>query len=194
MSAATVIFSHGHLSGPDSRKISALAPIAGQCGYDILAIDYRDLRDDPVGRLERLLDCIGQQALPPVLVGSSLGGWVSTAAAERQPVAGLFLMAPALFLEDRVADGVVPEQYHPQCARVTVIHGWGDDIIPWRNSLRFAEGSRATLHLVDSDHRLESALPLLQSTFRAFLAPADQTEVTSAAGRLTQDCSSSSPR
>ncbi len=164
-----VIFSHGHLSSPESLKILELTPLARQAGFETLAIDYRDLRDDPPGRAQRLIELVRGQAQPPILVGSSLGGWVSMHAAESAPVSGLFLMAPALFLEDRVPGGVVPERYRPQTARISVVHGWHDDIIPWQHSLRFAEASKACLHLLDSDHRLESALPDLKVIFQQFL-------------------------
>jgi predicted alpha/beta hydrolase family esterase len=164
-----VIFSHGHLSSPDSLKIRELEPVAKKLGFETLAVDYRDLQDDPAARAERLIETIRQQAGPPTLVGSSMGGWVSMNAAETVPVAGLFLMAPALYLEDRVPEGVVPESYTPRCDRITVIHGWHDDIIPWQHSLRFAEANQAALHLLDSDHRLETALPQLKSVFTQFL-------------------------
>lgn len=168
-----VIFSHGHLSSPDSLKIRELEPVAKELGLRTLAVDYRDLRDEPAARAERLIETIRQQAEPPILVGSSMGGWVSMHAAEAVPVAGLFLMAPALYLEDRVPEGVVPESYTPKCDRITVIHGWRDDIIPWQHSLRFAEANNAALHLLDSDHRLETALPLVKAIFKQFLEGVD---------------------
>ncbi|WP_164232357.1 YqiA/YcfP family alpha/beta fold hydrolase [Wenzhouxiangella sp. XN201] len=164
-----VIFSHGHLSSPDSLKIRELEPVANELGFKTLAVDYRDLQDEPAARAERLIETIRQQAEPPILVGSSMGGWVSVHAAEAVPVTGLFLMAPALYLEDRVPEGVIPESYAPKCDRIAVIHGWHDDIIPWQHSLRFAEASKAALHLLDSDHRLESALPVLKSLLAQFL-------------------------
>jgi len=167
--AKHVIFSHGHLSSPQSLKIRELEPVARESGFDTLAIDYRDLQDEPVARAQRLIEAIAKQSAPPVLVGSSLGGWVSMHAAETVPVAGLFLMAPALYLEDRVPEGVVPESYTPRCDRVVVVHGWHDDIIPWQHSLRFAEANQAALHLLNSNHRLESAMPELKTTFRQFL-------------------------
>ncbi|WP_376696671.1 alpha/beta hydrolase [Wenzhouxiangella sp. EGI_FJ10305] len=168
-STRKVIFSHGHLSSPQSLKIIELEPLAKENGFDTLAIDYRDLQDDPVARADRLVETIRQLREEPILVGSSLGGWVSMHAAETVPVAGLFLMAPALYLEDRVPEGVVPESYTPRCDHVTVVHGWYDDIIPWQHSLRFAEAANANLHLLDSDHRLESALPQLKAVFTQFI-------------------------
>ncbi|MEE4303348.1 MAG: alpha/beta fold hydrolase [Wenzhouxiangella sp.] len=169
----TVIFSHGHVSGPRSMKIVELEPVAREAGFETLAIDYRDLQDDPVARAERLIETVREQADPAILVGSSMGGWVSMHAAETVEVAGLFLMAPALFLEDRVPEGVVPESYTPKSRQVAVVHGWHDDIIPWQHSLRFAEANKAALHLLDSDHRLESALAQLKAVFNQFIGRVD---------------------
>jgi len=156
-----VIFSHGHLSSPQSRKIQVLAPVAESLGLETEAVDYTDLRDDPHGRVERLKRIVEEEAEPPILVGSSLGGLVSVAAADAHPVAGLFLMAPALYMEDRISGGVVRDRYTPRCPHITVVHGWRDDICPWQGSVRFAESQQATLHLFDADHRLEAVLPAI---------------------------------
>lgn len=165
-----VIFSHGHLSSPDSTKIQRLAPLARQRGFAVEAIDYRDQRDDPLGRIERLSDRLAELDEVPVLVGSSLGGIVSVAAAERHPVAGLFLLAPALYLEDRLPEMTVRETYQPQAQHIAVVHGWHDDIIPWQHSLRFANSSSAALHLVDAGHQLGECLPTIAVLFEDFLA------------------------
>lgn len=172
MTNRTVIFSHGHLSSPDSRKIRELAPIARDRGHATEAIDYRDLQDEPVARVDRLIDSIEKLEVPPILVGSSLGGYVSMAAAERVAVNSLFLMAPALYLEDKIPGGKMPERYVPRCRHVAIVHGWNDEVIPWQNSLRFAETSRAELHLLDTDHRLESAADDIRSLFARFLESA----------------------
>lgn len=170
MNTSTVIFSHGHLSSPQSRKIEVLAPAARAHGHPVEAIDYRDLRDDPVARVRRLIDFIDRLDTPPVLVGSSMGGYVAMATAESRSVRGLFLLAPALFMEDYVPGGMVPETYHPETANIAVVHGWNDEVIDWRRSLRFAEQSTATLQLLATDHRMESALPSIEALFRTFLA------------------------
>lgn len=165
-----VIFSHGHLSSPESRKIQVLAPLAREHGYAVEAIDYRDLRDDPLGRIERLSERLADLESAPILVGSSLGGIVSVAAAERHAIAGLFLLAPALFLEDRLPEMTVRAAYRPQCDHITIVHGWHDDIIPWQHSLRFAQTSSAALHLVHAGHQLGDCLPTIAALFEDFLA------------------------
>jgi len=168
-----VIFSHGHVSSPNSHKIRALAPIAEAAGHKTEAIDYRDLRDDPAGRVERLWTRLSELNHPALLVGSSMGGYVSVAAACRVPVAGLFLLAPALYLNDRYPDvGLIEEHYPVRCETVSVIHGWQDDIIPWQNALRFAEERHAALHLLDTDHGMHSAMTQIAGLFQSFLETA----------------------
>lgn len=164
-----VIFSHGHLSSPESRKIQVLAPLARERGYAVEALDYRDLRDDPLGRIERLAEHLAGLEEPPILVGSSMGGIVSMAAAERYPVAGLFLLAPALFLEDRLPNMAVRECYQPRCQQIVLIHGWHDEVIPWQHSLRFSETSSAALHLIDASHQLVDRLSIISALFAEFL-------------------------
>lgn len=164
-----VIFSHGHLSSPESRKIQVLAPLARERGYSVEAIDYRDLRDDPLGRIERLAEHLAGLEEPPILVGSSMGGIVSMAAAERHSVNGLFLLAPALYLENRLPDTAVREVYQPQCQHIVLVHGWHDEVIPWQHSLRFAEANKAALHLIDAGHQLGDRLPTIAALFADFL-------------------------
>ena len=167
-----VLFSHGHESGPEGLKIRRLRPVAENLGWDTEAIDYRDLRDDPAARSARLVEWMDRATGPVVLVGSSMGGWVSMDAAEKRPVAGLFLMAPALFMEHRVPGGETRESYQPRCPRCCVVHGWSDSVIPWQNSLKFAQAGGTDLHLIDADHRLEGAITALETLLGAFLEQA----------------------
>ncbi len=164
-----VIFSHGHLSSPSSEKIRRLTPLALDEGWKVEAPDYRPWQDDPHGRVAHLESRLSANAKPSVLVGSSLGGLVSLAAAEKMPVAGLFLMAPALFMEDRVPGGVIREAYQPLTGQLCVVHGWQDDIVPPEGSVKFARALGASLHLLPDDHSLHASIPTIAGLLQTFL-------------------------
>ena len=76
----TVIFSHGQESGPWGTKIRAMAELAREMGCDADSIDYQGIAD-PTERVEKLLAEVGSIDDTLVLVGSSMGGHVATAAA-----------------------------------------------------------------------------------------------------------------
>ncbi|BCG46806.1 hypothetical protein GEOBRER4_n1621 [Citrifermentans bremense] len=159
----TVYFAHGKESGPWGSKILALADVARSKGIEVVSPDYSDLAD-PDERVKRLLEIWNGSQDTTVLVGSSMGGYVSAVASSVIKPAGLFLMAPAFFIPGYAA------QEPPPCAdRTTIVHGWNDDIVPVEHSIRFARKFRAELHLLDSDHRLNDQIPTLTILFGQML-------------------------
>ena len=145
-----IIFSHGKESGPWGSKIRYLAEIAGRYGK-VSSIDYQDLAE-PDLRVKRLHNHI-EHPHHTLLVGSSMGGYVSAVVAQQTPVAGLFLLAPAFFLP-----GYQVQQFRPVSTPQWVVHGWRDDVIPFSHSVRYAELQQCHCHLLDGEHRLNSAL------------------------------------
>jgi pimeloyl-ACP methyl ester carboxylesterase len=158
-----VVFSHGLDGTPFSTKIRALYEIAEAEGYDISAVDYRGIKD-PQERVQMLVEFCRDFTGHLVLVGSSLGGYVSLAAAPALHAKGVFLMAPAIY-----ADGIPPLKRGVPACPIALVHGWRDEVIPYEQSMRFAKENRLALHLVESDHRLHSALPFLRYLFQYFL-------------------------
>jgi pimeloyl-ACP methyl ester carboxylesterase len=161
-SGNSVVFSHGKESGPWGAKITAMAQAARDLQFDVVSVDYRGM-DDPLSRVEKLVQAVSTFRAAPVLVGSSMGGYVSAAAVSRVPVRAIFLLAPAFYMPGF-------EQYTPQEVTVptAIVHGWHDDIVPVENSVRWAREHRATLHVLDSNHRLEDqieAICILLSDF-----------------------------
>lgn len=156
-------FSHGKESGPWGTKIRYLTAIASDLGMAVESVDYQDL-DDPDARAERLKALLANEADSVVLVGSSMGGYVSTLAATAGHGIGLFLLAPALFIP-----GYQVQAFELPPIPIEVVHGWGDDVIPADHSIRFCRQHSATLHLIDGDHRLNDRLPEIGSMFADFL-------------------------
>src|SRR5579871_1683635 len=93
-----VVFSHGRDSGPWGRKITALADIARSEGYQVESVDYRGI-DTLKGRSDRLIEVCKELSGDLVLVGSSLGGYISVTSASMLHARGVFLMAPALYVD-----------------------------------------------------------------------------------------------
>ncbi len=159
----TVIFSHGQESGPWGTKIRAMAEQARSLGCEVDSIDYQGIAD-PTERVEKLLADARNIDDRLILVGSSMGGHVATAAADKLNAAGLFVLAPAYFVEGY--EGLTPD---PPKMPVCIIHGWRDDIVPVENSIRFAQQCLATLHLVDGDHRLTANIDEINDYLARFI-------------------------
>lgn len=94
-----------------------------------------------------------------------MGRYVSTVASTDLTVAGLFLLAPALYLP-----GYAKQDLEPGANKTMIIHGWRDDVVPVQNSIMFAQRHQCDLHLLDGDHRLNAALPTIEPLFGLFLA------------------------
>jgi pimeloyl-ACP methyl ester carboxylesterase len=159
----TVVFSHGKESGPWGAKITAMAAVVRDLNLGVESVDYRGV-DDPAQRVEKLL-AVGRELQGPIaLVGSSMGGHVAAAAASNLDPSALFLLAPAFYMPGF-------EKYTPQnvTAPTAVVHGWHDAVVPVDNSIRWAREHRATLHLLDSDHRLEDKIGVICTLLRNFL-------------------------
>ena len=156
-------------------KICTLMKVAEEHGAEVMSVDYRE---HPLGtfhdqnslgeadrRVEQLLVTRFPEHRQLVLVGSSMGGYVSTVASTDLTVAGLFLLAPAFYLP-----GYAKQDLEPGANKTMIIHGWRDDVVPVQNSITFAQRHRCDLHLLDGDHRLNAALPKIEPLFGLFLA------------------------
>ena len=159
----TVIFSHGQESGPWGTKIRAMAERVRRMGCDADSIDYQGITD-PSERVQKLLlECQDiDDAL--VLVGSSMGGHVATAAAAELNAVGLFVLAPAYYMQGY--EEFTPE---PPPIPICIVHGWRDDVVPVENSIRFAQSCRAELHVLDGDHRLTANIDEINYYLQRFI-------------------------
>ena len=157
-----IYFNHGKESGPWGDKITRLAEVARSRGFDSESLDYAGMEVET--RITKLLASNARTTRPLILVGSSMGSYVAAVASASLHPKGLFLLAPAFYMPDFAVQEPVPN-----ADLVTLVHGWKDELIPYENSIRYAKIYKATLHLVDSDHRLSSQLPLIAALFDAFL-------------------------
>lgn len=158
-----IVFAHGKESGPWGSKIRRLADVGKRYGAVVISPDYSDLQS-PERRVDRLLAL----ALPAhhklILVGSSMGGYVSIVASRALHASGLFLMAPAIGLP-----GYAEAMPTTDTRQISIVHGWSDDVVPVRKVFDFAGQHKADLHIFDADHALNSCLDRLEDLFIAFL-------------------------
>lgn len=157
-----VYFSHGKESGPWGSKIKRLANIAKQHDCSVKSIDYSDTLDPDI-RVERLINILKNAEDDFLLVGSSMGGYVSLVASEQVNAKALFLLAPALYMPG------YKKQIYSNKTKVEIVHGWSDDIIPPENSIKFAKCIDCSLHLISGDHQLNSSLEIIENLFAQFL-------------------------
>ena len=159
----TVLFSHGQESGPWGTKIRAMAERVRALGCSADSVDYRGI-EDPSGRVDKLLSEARDIDDQLILVGSSMGGHVATAAADSLKAEGLFVLAPAYFMSG--FEGLTPD---PPEMPICIVHGWRDDIVPVENSIRFARNCFADLHIIDGDHRLTANIDQINAILTTFV-------------------------
>jgi alpha/beta superfamily hydrolase len=163
MKKSIVYFAHGKESGPWGTKISRLAEIAKKKGFGVESPDYT-FTHDPDERVQKLLSLKPRAAKHLIFVGSSMGGYVSTVASAKLHADGLFLLAPAFFHL-----GYKKASPKPAAKKITIVHGWNDEVIPVEHSIRFAKWNKTDLFLFNGDHRLIDVLPNIERIFSAFL-------------------------
>ena len=159
----TIVFSHGQESGPWGTKIRAMAETAESLGCAVESIDYQGI-DEPADRVKLLLSECEQIHDSLILVGSSMGGHVATAGADSVSATGLFVLAPAYFME-----GYEELTPNPPKIPICIVHGWHDEIVPVESSIRFAQSCGATLHIVDGDHRLTQNIDEINQYLELFI-------------------------
>lgn len=164
-----VILSHGLHSSPAATKVSALAEVAARAGWSHERPDYADIDAgndirDVDRRLARLLErCAAAPAGPLLLAGSSMGAFIAALATTRVPCVGLFLMAPPVNMDGYPARLVAAK------LPTTIIHGWGDDVCPVGDVIRWAQRRADRLVLVDDGHRLDAHVDFCAAEFARFL-------------------------
>ena len=168
MSKGLVILSHGLESGPAATKVSAMAAVARELGWDEVRPDYRDLDatqdarriDD---RIERLRAHAPRDGRPWVLCGSSMGAFISGFVSMQLQPAGLFLLAPPLSIPGYA------RRFDAARVPTCIVHGWDDELIPAEDVIAFARDRAAALHLVDDSHRLADHVQTIARWFGQWL-------------------------
>ena len=164
-----IILSHGSGAGPDATKVGALAALAESSGWRTQRPDYTG--DDARGhagsvapRIARLRATIEALDAPPLLVGSSMGSFVSGLVSLDVPVAGLLLLATPSEIPGYARKFDLRANV-PTC----LVHGWRDETCPLADLHAFAAKRRLPLLMLDDDHRLSASMDAIAAQFRLML-------------------------
>ena len=96
MSLPTIVFSHGQESGPWGSKIRSMSDMAKGLGCEIDSIDYQGIAD-PTQRVDKLITACEGMRGDIILVGSSMGGHVATAAATPRALNFFIASLPSMY-------------------------------------------------------------------------------------------------
>lgn len=157
-----VILSHGMESGPNATKVTRLAKVAESLGFSTERVDDQGIVDAGK-RLERLLPKIDAATRPLILVGSSLGAYVSALASLQREIDGLFLLAPPVRLPD------IQPEIQLRAHHIAIVHGWHDELFAADGVYALAKGCDAQLKLYNADHRLGDVIDAIDADFAQFL-------------------------
>lgn len=160
-----IILSHGSESSPEATKVSMLAMLAESLGWrtqrpDYRAADERGYAGSVAPRIARLRATIEALDAPPLLVGSSMGAFVSGLVSLDVPVAGLLLLATPSEIP-----GYARKFGLHTDGPTLLIHGWRDDVCPLAEVQAFAAHRRLPLLVLDDDHRLGSSMEMIAAQF-----------------------------
>ena len=160
-----IYFSHGKKGTPNGNKILKMSELAKSKGFETMSIDYTDTFDPEI-RAQRLTAILNKETDEYILVGSSMGGYISLVAEEivTNKPSGIFLLAPALYLET-----YKKQKFTPHIKMIEVLHGWNDEVVPYQNSIKFCKNNGFILHLLDADHRFSESLNDVLTLFDDFL-------------------------
>jgi pimeloyl-ACP methyl ester carboxylesterase len=162
------ILSHGKESGPNGKKLTMLKEVAEKHGYEAISLDYTQCKNS-TERITLLKEYIEKSSFESlVLVGSSMGGYVSTVLANDYRLSGLFLLCPALYMEDK--EEYTVGKFSPKCQNIEIIHGWSDEVVPFDHSIRFGKKTHAVVNLIEDNHRLQHSHAFMKKRFEWFLS------------------------
>lgn len=158
-----VVISPGGSGKSAMPKLQRLAEVAKSKGVGVEILNCEG-EPDPDKRVVGLLNSRMKRCDRLVLAGSSMGGYVSTVAAENVAVDGLFLLCPVLYLEPY--QNLDP---HPKATSIALVHGWNDEVVEPESIFRFAKKFNATVHFVPGNHSLDDQLDSVGIFFGIFL-------------------------
>jgi predicted esterase YcpF (UPF0227 family) len=164
----SIYFIHGYQSSPDGDKATLLRDSLG-----VIPIRYRDCAPEDL----IISSCVNEirkaiiASSHPVLIGSSLGGFLAAKTALSLERSTLILLNPAIIPPDVDIKNItdMPQRILTEMqdielfekkinARIILIIGTNDIVVPNRWGIDFAKAQEAEIHFFHDDHRFSRNL------------------------------------
>ena len=170
---------HGYLSGPDGTKGELFKK-----ELNAIPIKYRDVEPEDL----IISDCLNEIKevikfdSDPILIGSSLGGFLSVKTAMNMKIHNLILINPALIPPsvdistlNGMPQNIFQEMYDTNIftskidTDITILVGTNDKVVPNEWSIEFAKSQEAKIYFYNDDHRFSNYINDLPGIIRKLI-------------------------
>ena len=174
-----IYYIHGYLSSPDSTKGNLLKQ-----KLNAESIRYRDCKPEDLVISECIINIEERikNDKNPILIGSSLGGFLSAKIALDEPkIKKLVLFNPAIIPKDYdiskikdmpqriLKDMIEPRFFNEKIqAEILILNGIKDEVVPNNWVINFAKSQEAIIRFLNDDHRLSNNLEKLPVFIKKF--------------------------
>lgn len=159
-----IIYSHGKFSGPAGNKAQLIRKLADRANMSFVPIDYTGMLN-PDQRVSKLLDSYNEMPeRQTILIGSSMGAYVSIVGSFFIKPLGIFAISPAIGLNGYLIKNPTPNALHK-----AIIHGSNDELISQEIVKKYASEHHFHLDLIDGNHSLKEHLAAIENSLKTFL-------------------------
>lgn len=196
-----MFYLHGFLSGPNGIKPQFVRKLGKACGLDVHVPDLNVPSFENLtvtAQVELVESLLAAEAVPPVVIASSMGGFVAIAVANRRRVSvhSLLLMAPAVALPDlttlsydKMAAPGGLSLYHPHygCSK-TISDSLVLDFSHWRDFAQYSVPSSVRVSVIhgtdDTVVPIADTLAFVQRNPHAVMHTVDENHILAKAVTL----------
>ena len=151
------------------------AEISKHCGFRVACMDYTGIFT-PKQKVQHLVNECKRLKMNEkenvILVGSSIGAYVSLHASSIIRPKGMFLMSPVLKIQDNDINNINDNQHKPfttEMGNIEIIQGWNDTTVDKVIVMNYCRRHWIPRHLFWDERDLKKSLKVTSVLFERFL-------------------------